>query len=432
MSSEKAYLLPFFLAIGYTALFFAFMRAVNVWRDVFNPLCLILLLGFVRFSCSGFLLLGGAELSEGVGLFYQLMQLSDREWQWGHALALAGLLAVVWGWILVPGRCANLKRLNFYLTGGAKYGAFTGMVVGFMALSVFVISNASLEVLESGAFRETTIQVGTGKYFFLAYMMMAGSVLFSCSLIARGYKWLGLVPVAISTVASWTLGGRGRALASIAAGLLLLWYIGRENKQWSRVTFRPKYTLLVPIGLLFVLWFLYVGALYRGGLGIHAFSESLSVSGLWRYVESSIFTDLGQLHSLAGAFAIGPGVLGGQEPRGHVGVVIEPRHDDLVPRPQHSSDRPRDGEQQRGRVRAAHVAAAPGHDRDRADAQLRRRGGVRERGLDHPFHLGIGEPVARRDLDRRRLAHHPTGRPCPRCRVRERDVPAQDPRSAGR
>lgn len=312
MWSEQTYLLPLFIVTGYTAVFFAFMRAVNIWRDLFNPLCLILLIGFVRFSCPGFLLLNGTEPSEGIGLFYQLMQLSDREWQWGHALALTGLLAVVLGWILVPGRRVDGKCLNFYLTDGAKYAAFAGMLVGFMALSVFLVSNASLEVLESGAFRETTIQVGTGKYFFMAYMMMAGSVLFSCYLIARGYKWLALVPVTITTVAYWTLGGRGRALTSVAAGLLLLWYIGRENKRWDRVTFRPKYALVVSVGILFVVWFLYVGALYRGGLGLRALPESLSLSGLWKYIEGSIFTDVGQLHSLAGAFAIGPGVLGGQ------------------------------------------------------------------------------------------------------------------------
>jgi len=40
--------------------------------------------------------------------------------------------------------------------------------------------------------------------------------------------------------------------------------------------------------------------------------EALSVSGFLQHVEESIFTDLGQLQSLAGAIVIGPGVLDGQ------------------------------------------------------------------------------------------------------------------------
>ena len=44
---------------------------------------------------------------------------------------------------------------------------------------------------------------------------------------------------------------------------------------------------------------------------IRAFAEALSVSRFSQHVKESIFSDLGQLHSLAGAIAIGPGVLAG-------------------------------------------------------------------------------------------------------------------------
>jgi hypothetical protein len=70
--------------------------------------------------------------------------------------------------------------------------------------------------------------------------------------------------------------------------------------------------VIAPLILFAVLWVSYIGALYRGELGARAFSEGLTLRGLWDYMQVSIFTDLGQLHSLAGAIAIGPGVLGGQ------------------------------------------------------------------------------------------------------------------------
>jgi len=310
--SEQSYLLPFFLAMGYSAALFAFVRAVRVWSDLLNPLCLVLTIGFFRFSCPGFLMLTGAEPPGEAGLFFQLMRLSDRDWQWGHALALTGLLAVVLGWTLVPRRWVKNRWLNFHVADGVKYAALASMVVGAVALLLFVRSNASLDVIMSGEFRGTTIQAGTGKYFRLGHMLMAGSVVLSCYLLIRGYKWISLVPVVVSALLYWVLGGRARAVTPLAAGLLLLWYVSREQRDWERSAFKRTHILLAPVGILCAVWILYAGALYRGGLGIRAFAESLSLSGLWQYVKGGIFTDLGQLHSLAGAFAVGPGVLAGQ------------------------------------------------------------------------------------------------------------------------
>jgi hypothetical protein len=58
--------------------------------------------------------------------------------------------------------------------------------------------------------------------------------------------------------------------------------------------------------------FLLVGQLYRGGYGINGIKGALSISALFEYVKWAVWVDLGHLHSLAGAVAIGPGVLGGR------------------------------------------------------------------------------------------------------------------------
>jgi oligosaccharide repeat unit polymerase len=309
--SEQLYLLPYFFVSGYAAVLIAFVRTIRVWNDFFNPLCLLLAIGIVRFSCAAFLLLIGAEPPEKAQLMYQFMALTESDWHWAHALALVSLLGVVLGWSLVSRQWVKAPRLNFYFPIGIKYAALTGMAVGLMALLIFVGGNASLDVITSGEFRGTTVQIGTGKYMHLSIMLISASVLFSGYLVANNSRWTSLIPVILATVSFWVLGGRGRAMTSLACGLLLLWYVSREQKGWARQAFKRIYAL-IPIGLLFTAWALYFGSLYRGGWGLRGLPESLSLSGIWHYIQSSIFLDVGHLHGLAGAVAIGPGVLEGR------------------------------------------------------------------------------------------------------------------------
>jgi hypothetical protein len=308
--SGQSSLLSFFLPAAYLAIVFAFVRTIHIWRDPFNPLCLVLIIGVVRFLLPGILILNGTEpTGEGMVLFQS--KLSDSDWEWGNALALLGMLAVVLGWLLIQRGPGSKEPLKFGLSDSVMYTSLAGMLVGGMALFAFVMTNASLGVIRSGDFRSTTIQVGTGKYFFLAYLLIAGGVLLSSYLLARGHTRLSMAPLVVTALLYWVLGGRNRAMTPIAGGLLLLWYYGREKKDWEKLTLTPKYIavgLMVP---LCIVWLSYVGLMFRGGSGFAAFAEALSVSGFWQHVKESIFSDLGQLHSLAGAIAIGPGVLAG-------------------------------------------------------------------------------------------------------------------------
>jgi hypothetical protein len=94
-------------------------------------------------------------------------------------------------------------------------------------------------------------------------------------------------------------------------GLILLWYSNRERQAWSKLTVRPIHFVIVPLLVLFTVLVFYVGSHYRGDPDQRALSAGLSIIGLWAYLKGAIYTELGQLHSLAGAVAIGPGVLGG-------------------------------------------------------------------------------------------------------------------------
>jgi hypothetical protein len=150
------------------------------------------------------------------------MKLSDDDWRWGHALALFGTLATFLGWLLVQHSRPTQawSGLKFTLAPGVRTAALLGMLVGFAALAVFLVSNASLDVVGTGAFRETTIQAGTGKFFFVAYLLISGSVLLTCYYLPSAGTWLALLPVASATLFYWVLGGRSRAMISLAGGLL--------------------------------------------------------------------------------------------------------------------------------------------------------------------------------------------------------------------
>lgn len=309
---EQTLLLPFFFAAAYAVLLLVGVRTARLWQDLLNPLGLVLTIGLVRFCIPGLLFLSGIEPPEEVSLLFRMMKLSDNDWRWAHALVLIGLLSVVMGWLLLQPQWSGRQRLKFYLSGGVKYAALAGMLVGFIAFALFFFSNASLDSVTSGGFRGTTIQEGTGKYFRLSYLLMAGSVLFSCYLMGWGKRWVSLAPVGVSMALYWVLGGRSRAVTALAGGLILLWYLSRERKGWGGLILRPAYLIVAPIGAFVAVWLSYVGVLYRGELGVRAFSQALSLTGLWEYVGSSVYVDIGQLHSLAGAIAIGPGVLGGQ------------------------------------------------------------------------------------------------------------------------
>ena len=310
LSSKEAWLIPLFFVLGYGALYFAFKKTAGVWRDLINPLCLALFLASLRFFAPGLMLLSGAEPPGEVGSFFQLLQLSDNDWLWGHVLAVIGMLSMVFGWLIAQPRVTPGKALNIYFSHGVKYASIAAMLVGFMALLAFFLMNASLGTILSGSFRSTTVQVGTGKYFFLSYLLIAGSVLLSCYLLTKGNKLFSLGPVGLSMLLYWPLGGRGRAVTALIGGLMLLWYASREQSAWKKLSVRPAHLFTVPLIVLFVVLVFYVGSYYRGGPDREA--DGLSIAGLWSYLKSSIYVDLGQLHSLAGAIVIGPAVLGGQ------------------------------------------------------------------------------------------------------------------------
>ena len=309
--SQQEWLLYYFQPVAYLAIGYSFIRTLHTWRDPFNPLCLIIAVGVVRFLIPGLLFSSGVEPEGEVGALFSSMGLSDHDWQWGHALALTGLCGVVLGWLLVQGESVLDRPVKLQLSGGVLVAGIVGSLIGCLALFAFVLANGSIGMILTGGFRGATIQEGTGKFFFLAYLLIGGSALLTCYLLVKGRGWYSLVPVLIAAMFYSVLGGRARAMTPVAAGLLLLWYFKREKSSWRKLPVKPRYIVLAPLGVACAVWLSWVGSLYRGEFGASAFSEAMSLTGFWQHIQGSAYSDLGQLHSLAGAVAIGPGVLNG-------------------------------------------------------------------------------------------------------------------------
>jgi oligosaccharide repeat unit polymerase len=310
--SQQEWLLDYFQPVAYLAIVCSVILTLHAWRDPINPLCLVIAVGVVRFLVPGLLLFSGVEPEGEVAAFFSLMRLSDHDWQWGNALALMGLCGVVLGWLLVQGESVLDRPVKLQLSGGVLVAGIVGCVIGCLALIAFVLMNGSIGMILTGGFRGTIIQEGTGKFFFLAYLLIGGSALLTCYLLVKGRGWYSLVPVLIAAMFYSVLGGRARAMTPIAAGLLLLWYFRREKNSWRKISVKPRYIVFAPFIVAGAVWLSWVGILYRGESGASAFAEAMSLTGFWQHIQGSVFIDLGQLHSLAGAVAIGPGVLNGR------------------------------------------------------------------------------------------------------------------------
>ena len=309
--SQQDWLWGYFAPVAYLAIFCSFILTAQSWRDPFNPLCLVIAAGVVRFLVPGLLLSSGVEPEGEVAALFSLMRLSDDDWQWGNALALTGLCGVVLGWFLIQGESVLDRAVKLQLSGGVLVAGIVGCLIGALALFAFVLRNGSIGMILTGGFRGTVVQEGTGKFFFLAYLLIGGSAILTCYLLVKGRGWYSLVPVLIAAFFYSVLGGRARTMTPVAAGLLLLWYFKREQSSWRKLSVKPRYLLYAPIIIACPLWLSYVGLLYRGEFGANAFAEAMSLTGFWQHIQGGVFTDLGQLHSLAGAVAIGPGVLNG-------------------------------------------------------------------------------------------------------------------------
>lgn len=322
-SRDVSYATPVFL-LGCVSLALLGYREAAAWRDLLNPLSVLLALCGLRFALPAFLI---ALYGEPDNDIVKLMSLEEFDWRMGQLLAMAGVSGVAFGWLVVPSRIDRAAVLSLRGPRGGFYVGIVSMCVGLISLFLFVGANAFVdEAIVAGAFRQTSVQAGTGQYFFLSLALTSGSVIASRYLLMNGSTtWGALVPAGIATLFFFILGGRVRAAAPLVATAVLIWYMRQESGGWGRA--RVGKTLAwVLLALVVATWFGHVGLLYRGGEGLSALGESLSLQSLSDYAEESVYVDVGQLHTLAGATALGGGAAGRE---GFVGALIWPVSDFL-------------------------------------------------------------------------------------------------------
>lgn len=302
-------MVPFF-CLAYVTVIISLWNSIHVWQDLFNPLALVIVFGILRFSMTGCMALFGIKPEAPI---FGLMGLNLDDWIRGHTLAMLGLLGVIFGWFL-PVKWPRLligevaANLRIRLRSPVCLAAAAGMIIGFTSLMLFIRSNADVvQAVVTGSFRDTEIRAGTGKYFHLALLLNAASVVFCGHVLgSKRFRWLAVLPVLVATGSFWILGGRLRALTPFLAYLLLLFYRRRAVEP------SMKHVLLMTFLALILLVVLIVGKLYRGGAPLSEFVQQDFGYTLLLSLYFTLITDLGHLYSLAGATMIGPGVLGGR------------------------------------------------------------------------------------------------------------------------
>jgi hypothetical protein len=312
LMSDSLELAPLMLILGYLALGLVGFQAAALWFDLFNPVTLVLFVGSVRYALSATLFAATEVPDEGL---FRVLGLDAHDWQLGHVLAVTGMLGTAAGWLLLPRTLPSVRLPRIHLPSGTAYVAPAGMVLGLLFFILFVSSNVALDTaVVEGTFRGTPVQEGTGNFFFLSLMLISSSVILTGYLLAesRWPTWLSLTPVIFSTLCYFVLGGRARAIESTVAGLLVAWYVGLHHKGGRRPSLR-RIVFWGTVGAIFFTWFGYLGQLYRTGLGLDALAASVSPEGLRAYyTEDILLLDVGNLHSLAAAAALGPGALEGR------------------------------------------------------------------------------------------------------------------------
>lgn len=301
---------------------FGLIANARHWQDILNPLTLLAAVGFLKFGVPYLLFLEVGPGAEAFAYYKKLGVLTSELMGRGHTVALMGICALTLGWSVIgtgahapagagaiggegPGEDRNFRPLGW----SAAVRALCVMALGLTALFLFISRNADLDTaLETGQFRSTDIQAGTGVFFYLALFLISGSVVAMGYLLERErlpvlVAWL---PVLVAMAAYFLAGGRTRALTPVVAGAIALYHLRCGHRLPPRMLVGSLvFCLAIPV-------FYYLGSTFRGGAGMGLFTGETSADDtLGDYLAAFFTAELGQLNSIAGAIALGGGVLGG-------------------------------------------------------------------------------------------------------------------------
>lgn len=294
-----------FIITAHFLILFSILTTSRRHQDWLSPINVILIIGLARFSLPLFLLYFGTP---DIEIFEKMQVGLGENWRHANILAMIGLIGVTAGWYISFKRTDKDKTSSYHLDTNVAIISLFGMMLGVISLMLFISSNSSLsQAIISGSFRGTDIQGGTGIFFHLGLILISSSVILTAYLLRnRNVSYLvALLPVIFAMACYFVLGGRTRAVTPVVAGLVIAWY------ERERATFTLKNSLALFFFFMLLVMFYSGMVLYRARLGLEGFFQGISISVLMEYISTAIWVEVGQLHTLAGALLVGPGVLGG-------------------------------------------------------------------------------------------------------------------------
>lgn len=306
-----------FVCVSLFTLSGVFFWSINHYQDWFNPIAVILGTAFIRLGLPAILYLT-SELP--VELQFAFYQIPESYWHMGWTLAQLGMLSLVLGWFTAPeflkGRAQDfLKSVTTRLPldrPSVAIAAVLFMILGLIFTIVFLRANFSDigQALLSGNIRGPEFRAaGTSRYNFLAtWMLYTGSVVLSAYLLGvkRTKWWIGLIPAIGVLVVLTPFGGRVVAFTPLVYALIMLWYRSETLKVHA---FRD--TLVIIATVIFLVTYAAFVLAFRGGGGLEAGLQAISLNGIKDYMTFSVWSEIGTLHPFAFAAYFGPDVLDG-------------------------------------------------------------------------------------------------------------------------
>lgn len=301
-----------FFIVTYFCVLFTFVWTYRTYTDSFNLLNLFLLAGFLRLHLPALI---GDPFDPDIRLFSQL-SITYSDWTRGNIMGLIGTLSVILGWMIGPHLFISIIRTILSLLSIGKDSkhlvliSTLGTVIGLIGVLSFIQMNglSILSAAQSGEFRNTEIQEGTGFLFWIGLIGIGcSSILATAHLQNKKPIIIAAIPVLFVVASFWILGGRFRAMTPLISLSLIIIY----NHKISARNFRVFLAIMAIISII-VPYLLYAGFLYRNGLGISAFPAAANISQLTNYAGRSVAREIGQTFSLAAVARLEPGVLHGQ------------------------------------------------------------------------------------------------------------------------
>jgi hypothetical protein len=311
------------------------VAAARSLRDGLNSITVLLALCLVRIAAPAVILVF-SDIPQDT--FLTPFGVTRADLVDGQQLAAIGMLSVIVGWYACPAVLARgATRLHRFagrtltadrrIAPSAAFAFGAGVVAALIYLTIS-FGNPFAAAL-SGVARGSSVP-GASRYGFAAVgLLITSALVLTLHLATRPTvpRVLIFAPALVAGSILTIFGGRIGALTPLGLSGIGIFYLRRARlaetpQRGTRLT--RILAIVVLVGGLVFAYFSFVAA-YRGGSGAGAVRTALSGEALRDYAKSSMWTEIGTLHSYALAERLGGGTMAGStypEVLGFVGQAL--------------------------------------------------------------------------------------------------------------